>query len=63
VISMGDIRYNLLTGETTSPTQREMQHEEYMTATLKQSLGECDYECHYVEPYGWVPEAGCPVHD
>lgn len=20
-------------------------------------------ECNFTEPYGWVPEAGCPVHD
>lgn len=24
----------------------------------------CDYDgCGYCEPYGWVPECGCPVHD
>ena len=23
----------------------------------------CRCECHRVEPYGFVPEAGCPVHD
>lgn len=22
-----------------------------------------EYDCHYTEPYGFVPEAGCPVHD
>ena len=22
-----------------------------------------DYECGIAEPYGFVPEAGCPVHD
>jgi len=60
---MGESRYNLITGEITVPTRRETQHEEYMTATLRQSLGECDYACGYVEPYGWVPEADCPVHD
>ena len=25
--------------------------------------GKCGYGCAWVEPYGWVPEAGCPVHD
>ena len=25
--------------------------------------GPCDFACGYVEPYGFVPEAGCPVHD
>ena len=24
---------------------------------------DCDNACAWVEPYGWVPEAGCPVHD
>lgn len=23
----------------------------------------CNHECAWVEPYGWVPECGCPVHD
>lgn len=23
----------------------------------------CGYACGYVEPYGFVPECGCPVHD
>ena len=23
----------------------------------------CGYECAWVYPYGWVPEAGCPEHD
>jgi len=25
--------------------------------------GDCGNACGYTEPYGWVPEAGCPVHD
>jgi hypothetical protein len=25
--------------------------------------GRCGYACAYVEPYGFVPEDGCPVHD
>jgi len=58
-----DIRYDLHTGEVTVPTRREIQHEEYMTAMLRNSLGDCDNECHYIEPYGWVPECGCPIHD
>ncbi len=24
---------------------------------------ECENNCHYQEPYGFVPEAGCDVHD
>jgi DNA-directed RNA polymerase subunit RPC12/RpoP len=23
----------------------------------------CEYECHWQEPYGFVPEAGCPIRD
>lgn len=23
----------------------------------------CGFECNWVFPYGFVPEAGCPVHD
>ena len=23
----------------------------------------CGHECHMTEKYGFVPEAGCPVHD
>ena len=22
-----------------------------------------DYCCEWVSPYGWMPEAGCPLHD
>jgi hypothetical protein len=25
--------------------------------------GDCGNACDWVEPYGWAPEAGCPVHD
>lgn len=23
----------------------------------------CDHACEFTQPYGWVPEADCPVHD
>ena len=26
-------------------------------------MGDCGMICEYQEPYGFVPEAGCPVHD
>jgi hypothetical protein len=26
-------------------------------------MAECEYACQVVAPYGFVPEAGCPVHD
>lgn len=25
--------------------------------------GDCGNVCGYEEPYGWVPEAECPIHD
>ena len=25
--------------------------------------GDCGHECDWVQPFGWVPEDGCPVHD
>lgn len=28
----------------------------------KQNI-ECGYNCGIQEPYGFVPEAGCPIHD
>ena len=54
---------DLLTGETRILTDAEIQHEEFMTATLQQSIGDCEFACCWVEPFGWVPEAGCPIHD
>ena len=24
---------------------------------------DCGNECHWKAPYGFVPEAGCPIHD
>ena len=60
---MIDVRLDLITGKASIPTRQEIQHEEYMTAVITQTLGKCDYACEYVEPYGWVPEADCPVHD
>lgn len=29
---------------------------------MPQEFSHCDYNCEYVEPYGFVPEAGCPIH-
>jgi hypothetical protein len=29
----------------------------------KPSELECGNDCGFVEPYGFVPEAGCPMHD
>jgi len=25
--------------------------------------GDCGFMCEHVEPYGFVPECGCPIHD
>jgi DNA-directed RNA polymerase subunit RPC12/RpoP len=30
---------------------------------LKDGIELCSYGCHYAEPYGFVPMAGCPIHD
>jgi len=30
---------------------------------LTKRAADCGYACGYQEPYGFVPEAGCPVHD
>ena len=30
---------------------------------LTEQLDDCECECHYHPTYGFVPEAGCPVHD
>ena len=32
-----------------------------VTRDLK--IADCGYNCIYQEPYGFVPEAGCPIHD
>jgi len=55
--------YDLISGQVVIPSKHELQHEEQMTAMIKHDTSECGYECCYTEPYGWVPEAGCPVHD
>lgn len=35
-----------------------------MKSFLKHLItGWCGNECDHVEPYGWVPECGCPIHD
>ena len=30
---------------------------------IEWQVPECGYNCGWTEPYGFVPEAGCPVHD
>lgn len=25
--------------------------------------GDCGHACGWAQPFGWVPEDGCPVHD
>lgn len=54
---------DLITGRFKVPTQAEEAHEDRMTKLTKERLGECDFACRYTEPYGWVPECGCPIHD
>lgn len=31
--------------------------------TLKDGVGLCKWGCDFIEPYGFVPMADCPVHD
>jgi len=58
-----DIRENLASGKISINTNAEQKNQELMTSEYKAKLGDCDNECAWVEPYGWIPEAGCPVHD
>lgn len=30
---------------------------------LDPRVRECGNECEWVAPFGWVPEAGCSIHD
>lgn len=30
---------------------------------LDPRFGECRNECAWIAPFGWVPEAGCAIHD
>lgn len=30
---------------------------------IRKCEGKCNYACDYTDPYGFVPEAGCIVHD
>jgi len=32
-------------------------------AQIVKAIPLCDHGCEYVEPYGFVPGAGCPIHD
>lgn len=35
-----------------------------LSTTRRESMGlDCGNNCHFAPPYGFVPEAGCPVHD
>ena len=35
----------------------------YIRLRYKLYKQNCNYGCDWVVPYGFVPEAGCPVHD
>jgi len=37
-------------------------HQNHGKDTQPGSLN-CGYDCHFMEPYGFVPEAGCLTHD
>jgi len=35
-----------------------------LEARIRYALtGSCGMECGWTTPYGFVPEAGCPIHD
>ena len=37
---------------------------EQLADLIQQELvGDCACECHFQMPYGFVPEADCPIHD
>lgn len=40
--------------------KKEEQSEQIVKILL---LVDCGFECGHTEPYGFVPEAGCPIHD
>lgn len=35
----------------------------WLTYVRLQGWKSCGYACEWVASYGFVPEAGCPVHD
>lgn len=37
--------------------------EQYGVGSHGGPVRKCDGECHFQEPYGFVPHAGCPLHD
>ena len=41
-------------------TERECRMQSAFHPTLHRHPG---YACEWVAPYGWVPEANCPIHD
>jgi len=34
-----------------------------VVGTRYRLTGDCGMACGHVEPYGFVPEVGCPIHD
>ena len=57
------IQTNLITGKTAPITEGQADWEDKKTVEMKKELGDCDFECHWADGFGWVPECGCPVHD
>lgn len=48
----------LLVGEPYSPVALDPR-----TLTGKERDAICSHGCHFTSPYGFVPMAGCPIHD
>lgn len=63
--AMGDQAHelDLISGRTRAISRDELGLRQKVTEDFKKVLGECDGVCEWHPTYGWVPEAGCPVHD
>lgn len=55
--------HDLISGSARAISRDEAGLREKVTKDFKKILGDCDCICEWHPTYGWVPEAGCPVHD
>lgn len=62
-IEMTAMSENLATGKIVLISDAQLKWEDEKTARMKALLGDCDCACRWNDSYGWVPEAGCKVHD
>jgi len=55
-----------MANESLAPADNTEMHRlaEVMSKTRKKSMGlDCGCDCFFTDPYGFVPQGGCPVHD